>query len=261
MADYIHGFDEQERRRLLRQGEFLAPLIYSDVDFTKCKSILEVGSGVGAQTLQLLKRFPKAHITCVELSETQLETARRVLRTPIRQGRVTLVQGSAEALPFRSGSFDAAFVCWLLEHVSNPGKVLAQVARVLRKNGTLCAREVFNQLWYAYPASRTLDRHWRTFNTNQLRMGGDPFVGVRLGTLLEKNGFRKIEIEFRTQVVDSRDRVRKREMMAYWRDLFLSGNTASASARKKIRQEFARISADPGGGMFFGFTAAHAARK
>ena len=42
-----------------------------------------------------------------------------------------------EALPFRDSSFDAAINIVTLEHVRRPAKVLAEIARVLKTNGTL----------------------------------------------------------------------------------------------------------------------------
>ena len=88
-----------KQNRLIHQADFLAPYVYKDVDFSSARNILEVGSGVGAQTRQLLRRFPLAHVTCVELAETQLAKARVLLREPLAQGRVTLVHASAENIP------------------------------------------------------------------------------------------------------------------------------------------------------------------
>ena len=54
MANYVHGFDPEEQLRLKVQAEFLAPMVYKEVDFSGSKHLLEVGSGVGAQTRILL---------------------------------------------------------------------------------------------------------------------------------------------------------------------------------------------------------------
>jgi len=255
---YIHGFTKKERQRLLDQGELLASLVYPGVELGKCRSILEVGSGVGAQTLQLLKRFPKAHVTCIEHSEEQLKTARLKLERPLREGRVTLIHASAERMPLKSKAFDGVFVCWLLEHVPAPVAVLKEIRRVLKKDGSLFIREVFNQLWYADPPNPKLTAYWQSFNDCQLKLGGDPYVGVKLGGLLKDVGFKEIEIEFRSQLFDRRDRVKRAAMMNYWRDLFLSGQNASPAMKKQIRTQFETLKKDPSGSLFFGFVAGQA---
>ena len=76
MANYVHGFDPEEQLRLKEQAEFLAPMVYKELDFSGCKQLLEVGSGVGAQTRILLERFPDLQITCVDYSAVQLAQAR-----------------------------------------------------------------------------------------------------------------------------------------------------------------------------------------
>jgi len=42
------------------------------------KKILEVGCGVGAQTEILLRRFPKTHVTGIDLNDKQLEAAKKI---------------------------------------------------------------------------------------------------------------------------------------------------------------------------------------
>lgn len=63
MEKYLHGFNSEEQQRLMDQAGFLAPLIYPTVDFSACEHLLEIGSGVGAQTRVLLGLYPKLRIT------------------------------------------------------------------------------------------------------------------------------------------------------------------------------------------------------
>jgi SAM-dependent methyltransferase len=50
---------------------------------------------------------------------------------------LAIVRGSAEALPFPDDSFDALTMLDVLEHLPDPRRALAEVARVLRPGGTL----------------------------------------------------------------------------------------------------------------------------
>lgn len=74
---YIHGFTKGEQDRLFQQARVHEDVIFSPIDFSGCKSILEIGSGVGAQTQILLERYPEAKIQCVDASPEQVARAKR----------------------------------------------------------------------------------------------------------------------------------------------------------------------------------------
>src|SRR5437016_830638 len=76
------------------------------------------------------RRWPQVRVIGVELSHAQLVRARRVLADDLATGAVVLVRGDATDVPLRAAVADAAFVCWLLEHVPDPTPVLRECARV-----------------------------------------------------------------------------------------------------------------------------------
>ena len=134
MANYVHGFDPIEQLRLKEQAEFLAPMVYKEVDFGGCKNLLEVGSGVGAQTRILLEKFPALQITCVDSSAEQLAQARINLASFGDRVRFVEQDGCELQLGER---FDAAFVCWTLEHVPSPIRLLIKLKEHLQPGARL----------------------------------------------------------------------------------------------------------------------------
>jgi hypothetical protein len=80
-AAYLHGFSPVEQARLIKQARLLESTIFNSIDYTGVKQLLEVGSGVGAQTEILLRRFPDLRVTCVDLNEP----ARRGAAEPRRR--------------------------------------------------------------------------------------------------------------------------------------------------------------------------------
>jgi demethylmenaquinone methyltransferase/2-methoxy-6-polyprenyl-1,4-benzoquinol methylase len=70
--------------------------------------------------------------------------------------RITLVEGSAEQLPFPDGAFDALTFTYLIRYVEDPGATLAELARVVRPGGIVAALEfglprgVWRPLWELY---------------------------------------------------------------------------------------------------------------
>jgi demethylmenaquinone methyltransferase / 2-methoxy-6-polyprenyl-1,4-benzoquinol methylase len=96
--------------------------------------VLDVATGTGLVAAELLKRGFR--VTGVDQSPEMLAIARR------RFGdRVRLIDASAQALPFDSGSFDHVTVTYLLRYVADPKATLAEVARMVRLGGFVASLE------------------------------------------------------------------------------------------------------------------------
>ncbi len=65
---YVHGYQTEENRRLHDQAGTLVELLHGDTGYPPGVSILEVGCGVGAQTITLAQHSPGAVLTCVDVS-------------------------------------------------------------------------------------------------------------------------------------------------------------------------------------------------
>lgn len=121
---YIHGYHRQENERLQDQAETLAKLLHSDIAYPEGSVVLEPGCGVGAQTIPLARHSPGAQFTSLDFSTASIsEARRRVGRAGL--GNVQFRQADLFALPFDSGSFDHVFVCFVLEHLTQPVEALA----------------------------------------------------------------------------------------------------------------------------------------
>lgn len=96
--------------------------------------VLEVGAGTGLN----FPFYPRGtHGVASELSCEMLKRARR----KDRPASLTLVQASAEQLPFADASFDAAFATLVFCSVTSPQKAFAELRRVVRPNGTVALLE------------------------------------------------------------------------------------------------------------------------
>lgn len=95
--------------------------------------VLEVGAGTGSN----LAHYPAA---VDEIVVTEPEPyLREVLRTAAAASprHVQVFDAAAERLPFPDDAFDAVVLSLVLCSVSDPGRALAEVARVLRGDGRL----------------------------------------------------------------------------------------------------------------------------
>lgn len=263
---YLHGFTAKERQRLHEQARVLEPWIYDRLPFSRCRELLEVGSGVGAQTSILLRLFPETRVTCVERSKTQVTEAKAHLpKVPWAKGRFTLVEEDATSLSFDRDTFDGAFICWLLEHVSDPARILGETRRVLKPGAPIIATEVLNATFFLEPYSpRTLD-YYRAFNDHQIKLGGDPFVGAKLGNLLQAVGFSDIQTRVKVAHFDSRQPAERADFLKYWTELLLSGAPGLIAAKKVstehvegMRRELETVARDPQSVFFYAFVQAEA---
>lgn len=96
------------------------------------KTIVDLGSATGSAGRVLRKRFRRSTIVAIDLSMRMLEQAARRKTWFSRTGAV---QADARQLPFANQSVDMVFANLLLPWVDDRTTVLAEVARVLRKDG------------------------------------------------------------------------------------------------------------------------------
>jgi SAM-dependent methyltransferase len=107
--------------------------------------IVDLGSGTGTGTLALLRRFPQAQVTAVDLD------AERLARLTHRAGelgladrigtvRADLDQPWPELGPAGQGT-DLVWTSMALHHVADPGQVLERIFGLLRPGGSLAIAE------------------------------------------------------------------------------------------------------------------------
>ncbi len=263
---YLHGFSEVEQARLVKQAQIAESTIFHDIDYSGAKRLLEIGSGVGAQTEILLRRFPQLHATCVDLSAAQLgAAAQRLEAMPWLRDRYELQQADATDLPFESRGFDAAFLCWVLEHVPSPARVLNEVRRVLSPGSPVYITEAMNASFLLDPYSPDVWRYWMAFNDFQIDSGGDPFIGAKLGNLLLAGGYRDVTTQIKTFHFDNREPARRKTMIAFWEELLLSAADQLIAAGKVaretvegVRREMHQVQNDPNAVFFYSFVQARA---
>jgi ubiquinone/menaquinone biosynthesis C-methylase UbiE len=256
---YIHTFTPEEQQRLIHQAEHLIPWVNRRIDYSECSHVLEVGCGVGAQLRILTKRFPKTRFTGIDFSPEQLDHARVLLKEEVASDQVTLVEGSAHELPFERGAFDGAFLCWVLEHLSNPALAMHELARILRPGGVLYDTEVFNAGVHVDPPMEAITEYWKQFNDLQRDFGGHPDIGIRLANLALDAGFTEITQTEISPLIDKRMSAEgRREMARYFQAIFASGIPELLS-KGRITQELAdgmsgafdTIATDPESVMFY----------
>lgn len=203
MSDaYVHGYGTAESIRLQDQASALVELLHADTAYPTGSRVLEVGCGVGAQTVPLARRSPDADITAIDISESSLDVARRRTKEAGIEN-VQFQQADLFDLAFEADSFDHVFVCFVLEHLAEPLQALAEMKRLLRPGGTMTVIEGDHGSTYFYPVSEAAHRAIECQVELQRRAGGDAHVGQRLYPLLQDAGLDAVRVSPRMVYVDA----------------------------------------------------------
>jgi 2-polyprenyl-3-methyl-5-hydroxy-6-metoxy-1,4-benzoquinol methylase len=91
------------------------------------QDLAEVGSGGG----HVLRLFPAARLTAIDVSEVFLATARKNLEGYDAR----FLKGEIDTLDLPAASFDRIICTEVLEHTVDPAAILKAIARLLRPNG------------------------------------------------------------------------------------------------------------------------------
>ncbi len=199
---YVHGYGQREYERLQDQAGTLAGLLHRGTRYPPGSQVLEAGCGVGAQTVTLARRSPGARFTSVDISAGSIAEARRRARLA-DVTNVEFRQADIFALPFAPGSFDHVFVCFVLEHLSQPVTALAGLRGVLRPGGTITVIEGDHGSAFFHPDSRAARQAIQCQIDLQRQAGGDALVGRRIYPLLVEAGFGAVRVGPRIVYVDS----------------------------------------------------------
>lgn len=117
------GLDTRWRKRLV-----------TAVTHTHPSSVLDVACGSGDVALALQQALPEAKVTGLDFCAPLLAQAKS-------RGLQHTVEGDALAMPFPDSQYDAVTLAFGLRNFSDRKKGLLEIARVLRRGGTLALLE------------------------------------------------------------------------------------------------------------------------
>lgn len=150
----------------------------------------------------LAENSPEAFFTCIDISEGSLHMAERRTKE-LGISNVEFRQADLFQLPFRHGSFDAVFVCFVLEHMREPGTALLALREVLKEGGDLTVIEGDHGSCFFHPDSERARGAIDCLVRDQAALGGDANIGRRLFPLLSSAGFHEVKVSPRMVYVDA----------------------------------------------------------
>ncbi|MCY2686120.1 bifunctional demethylmenaquinone methyltransferase/2-methoxy-6-polyprenyl-1,4-benzoquinol methylase UbiE [Salinimicrobium sp. TH3] len=170
------------------------------VSATNPESVLDIATGTGDLAISLAKTGAK-RIVGLDLSEGMLAVGREKIADEKLTGKIEMIQGDSEALPFEDNSFDAITVAFGVRNFENLEKGLSEIFRVLKKGG------IFVILETSVPTKFPFKQGYNFYTKNLLPLIGKMFskdkvaysylsesaaafpYGEKLNNILRETGF------------------------------------------------------------------------
>lgn len=189
--EYVLGTNEHELHRLGFQHRLWsvpAQRLWERAGVEPGATILDVGCGPGFASLDLAQMVTHSgRVVGVDESSPYVAfanaqaDARKLPHAQFHVGDVMELDRVLDAQGITRGSFDIAYVRWVLCFVPDPAATISAIARMLKPGGRLCVQDYFRyQTMNVAPLSdafstviNAIDKSWRDH-------GGDPDIMGRL---------------------------------------------------------------------------------
>ncbi len=125
--------------------------------------VLDVGAGIGGPARFLASRYG-AHVTALDGTPRFCRVAEALTRGTGVADQVEVVHGDALALPFEDGVFDLAWTQAVAQNVEDKGRLIGELARVVRPGGRVAMFEIVarpgRELEFPVPWADRPDQSW-----------------------------------------------------------------------------------------------------
>ena len=203
--------------------------------------ILEVGCGTGEELRALLPLVGSAgRLVGIDSSQTMVEEARR----RSQHTEIQFMVGDAHALEFRSASFDAARAARTFQHLEDPRRALAELARVVRPGGRVVLAEPDWDTLVVDSPDQGLTRQLIHGHADSIRQ---PWIGRQLPALFEDVGLSAVQV--RPTPLVMRDYASAE--WAFFHDATRRALEAGRSSQIEIEQWLQWLRNADGAGRFF----------
>ena len=150
-GEHRHGDDAQSEEALTElldlDGEVLASYLDQATAWIAATAeppvtrIVDLGAGTGTGTFALLRRFPEARVTAVDLAPDRLARLRRRACERGLDDRVDLAAADLDQPWPDLGPADLVWTSMALHHVADPDQALTRILGLLRPGGALVVAE------------------------------------------------------------------------------------------------------------------------
>jgi 2-polyprenyl-3-methyl-5-hydroxy-6-metoxy-1,4-benzoquinol methylase len=186
---YTHGHAEpvlqsHRWRTAENSAGYLLPSLRPGLD------LLDVGCGPGTITVDLAALVAPGRVVGLDVSAAPLAEAAQAAARAGVDARFEV--GDVYALAAADDSFDVVHAHQVLQHLTDPGAALREMARVCRPGGVIAVRDVDYGAFVTFPADEGLDRWLDLYSRVARRNGAEPDAGRRLVAWAHAAGLRDV---------------------------------------------------------------------
>jgi len=190
---------EAELERLVRQaaaGAAVEEPLWRRAGLQAGRRVLDAACGPGLISAELARVAGPGRAVGLDLNARLIREAEEYRR---RRGVANLdfLRGDVYDLPFSSGSFDFVYARFLFQHLTEPGRAVAELGRVLDRGGVLAVFDVDDDWLAVYPDQEAFQSFKHRAAAAQADNGGDRFVGRKLPGLMLAGGLTDVRVEVR----------------------------------------------------------------
>lgn len=163
--------------------------------------VLDVCTGTAGVAMEIADHH-NGRIVGLDVSHLMLEAGLRAVEKKSLDGRVQLVQGRAEHLPFPDETFDTVVFTYLLRYVQDPDATIRELSRVLKPGGELLSLE------FGIPEALWMRTIWEIYNR----------VVMPVMTIPVSRGWHRVGCFLGPSISDFCQRYPVDRLAAIWRD-------------------------------------------
>lgn len=115
-----------------------------------CEQLLDVAIGTADLAIEVVQQGKAQHVTGIDLSTEMMRIGEQKVAKRNMQGQIEFVEGSALALPYPDGHFDAVTCAYGVRNFSDLDQGLREMRRVLKSGSQLVILE------FSYPKNKLI---------------------------------------------------------------------------------------------------------
>jgi ubiquinone/menaquinone biosynthesis C-methylase UbiE len=158
-----------------KANEFLYDFTLAQMKLADGEKVLEIGFGNGLFFDKLFSKANNLQLSGIDYSKLMVETAITNNKESIENGKLSLLNGSSDHLPYPDNSFDKIFCINVIYFWDNPQSHLKEITRVLKPGGrfyaTIRTKESMNMMPFTkYGFTKYNEQEWSDLLPDSLQL-------------------------------------------------------------------------------------------
>ena len=125
-------------------GRLATDHLLKQVDFSRTKSILDIGCGLGGASRYIANKYD-IHVTGIDLTQDYIQTGNVLSNWLGLERKVELIHGSALSMPFDDEQFDGGYMLHVGMNIEDKASLFTEIKRVLKPNSIFAIYDIMRQ--------------------------------------------------------------------------------------------------------------------